>query len=58
MTSATRDVTAVPVRVSGKTALVIVADELGDTMIATKRLEEIARAAGEALLRVLRAGKK
>lgn len=58
MTSATRDVTAVPVRVSGKTALVIVADELGDTMIATKRLEEIARAAGDALLRVLRAAKK
>lgn len=58
MTSATRDVTAVPVRVSGKTALVIVADELGDTMIATKRLEEIARAAGDALLRVVRAGKK
>jgi hypothetical protein len=58
MGSATRDVAAVPIRVSGKTAAVIVADELGDTMIGTKRLEEIARAAGDALLRVVRAAKK
>lgn len=58
MGTATRDVAAVPIRVSGKTAAVVVADELGDTMIGTKRLEEIARAAGEALLRVVRAAKK
>jgi len=58
MGSTSRDVAAVPIRVSGKTAIVIVADELGDTMIGTKRLEEIARAAGDALLRVVRAGKK
>ena len=32
--------------------------ELGDTLIATKRLEEIANAAGEALLRIVRAAKK
>lgn len=58
MGSASRDVAAVPIRVSGKTAIVIVADELGDTMIGTKRLEEISRAAGDALLRVVRAGKR
>lgn len=58
MGSASRDVASVPIRVSGKTAIVIVADDLGDTMIGTKRLEEIARAAGDALLRVVRAGKK
>lgn len=58
MGAASRDVASVPIRVSGRTALVIVADELGDTMIGTKRLEEIARAAGEALLRVMRSGKK
>ena len=58
MGEASRDVAAVPIRVSGRTAIVIVADDLGDTMIATRRLEEIARAAGDALLRVVRAGKK
>lgn len=55
MQGATRDVAATAVRVAGRTALVIVADELGDTMIATRRLEELARAAGEALSRILRA---
>ena len=35
-------------------AVLVVADELGDTMLATKRIEEIARAAGDALLRILR----
>jgi hypothetical protein len=49
-----RDVAVVPIRVSGKTAVIIVADELGDTMIATRRLEEIARAAGEAFVRIVR----
>jgi hypothetical protein len=54
MRSATRDVAVVPIRVSGKTAVIIVADELGDTMVATRRLEEVARAAGEAFTRILR----
>ena len=49
-----RDVAAVPIRVSGKTAVIIVADELGDTMIGTRRLEELARAAGEAFARIVR----
>lgn len=49
-----RDVAVVPVRVSGKTAVIILADELGDTMIGTRRLEELARAAGEAFARIVR----
>lgn len=54
MRSPSRDVAAVPIRVSGKTAAIIVADELSDTMIGTRRLQELARAAGEAFGRVLR----
>jgi len=50
----TRDVAVVPIRVSGRTAVVIVADELGDTMIGTRRLEELARAAGDAFGRIVR----
>lgn len=50
-----RDVAIVPVRVSGKTAVIIVADGLGDTMLGTRRLEELARAAGDAFARVVRA---
>ena len=54
MRGASRDVAAVPIRVSGKTAVVVLADELGDTMLATRRLEELARAAGEAFARIVR----
>jgi len=54
MRHASRDVAIVPIRVSGKTAVVIVADELGDTMLATRRLEELARAAGDAFARIVR----
>lgn len=54
MRGASRDVAVVPIRVSGKTAVVIVADELGDTMLATRRLEELARAAGDAFMRIVR----
>lgn len=54
MKTATKDVALVPVRVSGKTAAIIVADDLGDTMISTRRLEEVARAAGESFARILR----
>ena len=54
MHGASRDVAVVPVRVSGKTAVVVLADELGDTMLATRRLEELARAAGEAFARIVR----
>jgi hypothetical protein len=54
MRGASRDVAVVPIRVSGKTAVVLVADELGDTMIATRRLEELALAAGDAFGRIVR----
>lgn len=50
----TRDVAVLPIRVSGRTAVVIMADELFDTMIGTRRLEELARAAGEAFARIVR----
>jgi hypothetical protein len=53
MRGASRDVAIVPIRVSGKTAVVIVADELGDTMTGTRRLEELSRAAGEAFTRLV-----
>ena len=54
MRHASRDVALVPIRVSGRTAVMIVADELGDTMLATRRLEELAMAAGEAFARIVR----
>lgn len=54
MRNPTRDVAVVPIRVSGRTAVVIMADELGDTMIGTRRLEELARAAGDAFGRIVR----
>ncbi len=54
MKSTTEDVVFASARVSGRPALVIVADELGDTLLATQRIEELARAAGEALERILR----
>jgi hypothetical protein len=54
MGTASRDVAAYPVRVKGRAALVILADELGDTMLATRRLEELATVAGETLSRFMR----
>lgn len=54
MRNPTRDVAVVPIRVSGRTAVLIMADELGDTMIGTRRLEELARAAGDAFARIVR----
>jgi hypothetical protein len=54
MRGASRDVAVVPIRVAGKTAVVLVADELGDTMIATRRLQELAHAAGESFGRIVR----
>jgi hypothetical protein len=54
MGGASRDVAVVPIRVSGRTAVVVLADALGDTMLATRRLEELAHAAGEAFARIVR----
>lgn len=47
------EVAVAPIRVEGHLALVTLLDELGDTMLATKRVEELGRATGEALARVL-----
>jgi len=54
MRNPSRDIAAVPIRVSGKTAVIVLADDLIDTMTATRRLEEIAKAAGEAFGRIVR----
>jgi Type II secretion system (T2SS), protein E, N-terminal domain len=54
MRSATQDVAIAAIRVGDRAAVLIVADELGDTLLATKRIDEIARVAGDALLRILR----
>jgi hypothetical protein len=55
MRTSSRDVAMSAVRVGDRPAVLIVADELGDTALATKRIDELSRAAGDALLRVLRA---
>jgi hypothetical protein len=54
MEKATRDVAIASVRVQGRPVVLIVADELGDTLLATQRIEELARAAGDALARLVK----
>ncbi|MEO7111276.1 MAG: hypothetical protein ABI183_12630 [Polyangiaceae bacterium] len=54
MGSASRDIALTPVRVLGKTAVLVLADELGDTMLGTKAMEDLAKAAGDALARIVR----
>jgi hypothetical protein len=49
-----QEVAIVALRVADRAAMLLVADELGDTLLATKRLEDLAHAAGEALLRIVR----
>lgn len=55
MGDASPDVAAVAVRVAGRPVLVFLADELGDTMIGTRSMDELARAVGDALTRILAA---
>lgn len=55
MGSAGPDVAAVAIRVAGRPVLVLFADELGDTMIGTRSMDELARAVGDALTRILAA---
>lgn len=52
------EVAMIAVRVEGKPVALVVADEVGDAMHATKRLEEIARVAGDALTQLLRDRRK
>jgi hypothetical protein len=54
MRTASRDVAIVAVRVADKPAVVIVCDDLGDTLLATRHLDIMAKVAGEALERVIR----
>jgi hypothetical protein len=48
------EVGLVAVRVGGKPVALLMADELGDASLGTRRLQELAAAAGEALERLLR----
>jgi hypothetical protein len=52
------EVAIVPVRVDGKAVALVLADELGDTLLATRRMEELAHVAGEAFARLLRERRK
>jgi len=52
------EVALVSVRVEGKAVALVLADELGDTLIATRRMEELTRVAGEAFGRLLRERRK
>jgi len=54
MKEASRDVAVTGVRVDMHPVLLLLADELGDTALGTKRIEELAKAAGTALARLLR----
>ena len=54
MKDAPGEVAVTGVRVEGHPAVVILCDELGDTMIATRRMDELARVAGEALAGIVR----
>jgi hypothetical protein len=47
------DVAAIAVRVGGRPALVLLADELEDTLLGTRYLDELGRAIGDALSRLL-----
>jgi hypothetical protein len=55
MEQSSHDVAAVCARVSGRPALVLLADDLDDTLTGTRFLGELARAVGEALGRLLAA---
>ncbi|MDC3957741.1 hypothetical protein [Polyangium jinanense] len=55
MERASTDVAVVAVRVAGRPAAVLMVDDLGDTLTGTRRMDELARAVGEALARLLSA---
>jgi hypothetical protein len=54
MGTATRDVAVSAVKVGDRTAMLILADELADTALSTKHMDAIAKAAGDALARLVR----
>lgn len=53
MEQASNDVSVIAVRAGGRTAMILLADELEDTMMGTRFLSELAAAIGEALARLL-----
>ena len=55
MEHATRDVAVLAIKAQGRAALVLLADELDDSMLGTRYLDQVSRAAGEALSRILHA---
>ncbi|MCS6898703.1 MAG: hypothetical protein RMJ98_03110 [Myxococcales bacterium] len=50
------EVAVSPLRVQGRLALLLFLDDIGDTMLATRRAEELGRVAGERLSRLVRGG--
>lgn len=54
MGEASSDVAIVAVTVGDRPVLLLIADELGDTMLATQRATKLTRAAGEAFVKLLR----
>lgn len=48
------EVAVTGIRIEGRPGLVVLADEVGDTLIATRRLDELARVAGDAFAALLR----
>jgi class 3 adenylate cyclase len=54
MGHASRDVATVQVRIGTHVGAVILADDLSDTMMATRRMTDLATAAGDALARAVR----
>ena len=57
MSEVASEVCVVLVRVAGRPAVVLFADALGDTMIASRRAEDLAREAGAAFSRLLTGAK-
>jgi hypothetical protein len=53
MKHASSDVAAAAVRTAGRPAMILVADELNDTMIGTRRMDELARHVGISLSRLI-----
>lgn len=51
------DVAVIAVRVQGRAVALVVADDLVDTMVATRHLDDLAAAAGDAFARLLRHAK-
>jgi hypothetical protein len=54
MGSASGDVAVASVRVGGKVAAMLVGDQLRDTLSSTRRMDELARAMGDALTRLVK----